>query len=44
MANTIFPSQGSKARRMKEFDENIGQLSLCIDISHLNISLLNVIS
>jgi hypothetical protein len=44
MATTNFPSQSSKARRIKEFDENIGQLSLGIDVSHLNISLFNVIS
>jgi hypothetical protein len=44
MANTNFPLQSSKARRIKEFGEGINQLSLCIDISHLNISLLNVIS
>jgi hypothetical protein len=39
-----FPPQISKARSIEGFDENISQLSLCIDISHLNISLLNVIS
>jgi hypothetical protein len=44
MANTNFPLQSSKARRIKGFGEGINQLSLCIDISHLNISLLNVIS
>jgi hypothetical protein len=44
MANTNFPSQSSKARRIKGFGEDVSQLSLCIDISHLNISLLNVIS
>jgi hypothetical protein len=44
MANTNFLSQSSKARRIKGFHENISQLSLCIDISHLNISILNVIS
>jgi hypothetical protein len=44
MANTNFPSQSNKARRVKGFDEDVSQLSLCIDISHLNISLLNVIS
>jgi hypothetical protein len=31
-------------RRIKGFGENIGQLSLGIDVSHLNISLFNVIS
>jgi hypothetical protein len=44
MANTNFPLQSSKARRIMGFGEGINQLSLCIDISHLNISLLNVIS
>jgi hypothetical protein len=41
MVNINFPSQISKARRIKRFDEDISQLSLGIDISHLNISLLN---
>jgi hypothetical protein len=31
-------------RSIKWFGENIGQLSLSIDVSHLNISLFNVIS
>jgi hypothetical protein len=44
MANTNFPPQISKARRIKEFGENISQLSLCVYVSHLNIFLLNVIS
>jgi hypothetical protein len=44
MANTNFPPQSSKARRIKEFGENISQLSIGINVSHLNISLLNVIS
>jgi hypothetical protein len=44
MANTNFPLQSSKARRIKRFGENIGQLSLGIDVSHLNISLFNMIS
>jgi hypothetical protein len=39
-----FPPQSSKARRIKEFGENISQLSLGIDVSHVNVSLLNVIS
>jgi hypothetical protein len=41
MVNINFPLQSSKARRIKRFDEDISQLSLGIDISHLNISLLN---
>jgi hypothetical protein len=44
MANTNFSPQSNKARSIKGFGENIGQLSLCINVSHLNISLLNVIS
>jgi hypothetical protein len=44
MANTIFPLQSSKVRRIKGFGEDISQLSLCINESHLNISLLNVVS
>jgi hypothetical protein len=44
MANTNFSPQSSKARRIKEFGENISQLSIGINVSHLNISLLNVIS
>jgi hypothetical protein len=46
MANTNPPPppQSSKARRIKEFGENISQPSLGIDVSHLNISLHNVIS
>jgi hypothetical protein len=44
MANTNFPPQSSKVRRIKRFGENISQLSLGIDVSHLNVSLLNVIS
>jgi hypothetical protein len=44
MTNINLPPQSSKARRIKEFGEDIGQLSLCIIISHPNVSLLNVIS
>jgi hypothetical protein len=44
MANTNFPPQSSKARRVKGFGEDVSQLSLCIDISHLNISLFYMIS
>jgi hypothetical protein len=45
MANTNSPlPQSSKARRIKVFGENISQPSLGIDVSHLNVSLLNVIS
>jgi hypothetical protein len=38
------PQQISKSRRVKGFGENVNQLSLGIDVSYLNISLLNVIS
>jgi hypothetical protein len=44
MANTNFPSQISKSRRIKGFGENVGQLSLGVYLSHLNVSLLYVIS
>jgi hypothetical protein len=44
MINTNFPPQSSKARSIKGFGENISQLSLCINVSHLNIFLLNAIS
>jgi hypothetical protein len=38
------PPQISKSRSIKGFDENISQLSLCINVSHLYVSLLNVVS
>jgi hypothetical protein len=44
MANTNFPLQISKARSIEMFGEDIGQLSHGIDVSHLNTSLLNIIS
>jgi hypothetical protein len=44
MANTNFPPQISKSRRIKGFGENIGQLSLGVHIPHLNVSLLYMIS
>jgi hypothetical protein len=44
MANTNFPPQISKSRRIKVFGENIGQLSLGVYISHLNVPLLYMIS
>jgi hypothetical protein len=44
MANTNFPPQSSKARRIKGFGENISQLCLCINISHLYVTLLNMVS
>jgi hypothetical protein len=44
MANTNFPSQISKSRRIKEFGEDIGQLSPDVYVSHLNVTFLNMIS
>jgi hypothetical protein len=44
MAKTNFHLQISKSRRMKGFDTNIGQLSLGVYVSHLNVSLLYMIS
>jgi hypothetical protein len=40
----IPPSQISKSRRIKEFGKNIGQLSLGVYVSHLNVFLLYMIS
>jgi hypothetical protein len=44
MANTNFPPQISKSRRIKGFCENVGQLSLGVYIPHLNFPLLYMIS
>jgi hypothetical protein len=44
MANTNFPPQISKPRRINGFGENVGQLSLGVYVSHLNVSLLYMIS
>jgi hypothetical protein len=44
MANTNSPPQISKSRRIKRFGENVGQLSLSVYISHLNVPLLYMIS
>jgi hypothetical protein len=44
MANTNPPPQISKSRRIEGFGENVGQLSLGVYISHLNVSLLYMIS
>jgi hypothetical protein len=38
------PLQISKSRRIMGFGENIGQLPLCVYVSHLNVSFFNVIS
>jgi hypothetical protein len=44
MANTNFPPQISKLRRIKGFGEDVGQLSLGVYIPHLNVPLLYMIS
>jgi hypothetical protein len=40
----ISPPHISKSRRIKGFGENVSQLPLCVYVSHLNVSFLNVIS
>jgi hypothetical protein len=44
MANTNFPPQISKSRRIKEFGKNVGQLSLGVYVPHINVLILYVIS
>jgi hypothetical protein len=44
MANTNFSPQSNKARSIKGFGKYISQLSLCINIFDLYVSLLNMIS
>jgi hypothetical protein len=44
MANTNVPLQISKARRIKGFGKDIGQLSLGVYVPHLNISFLYMVS
>jgi hypothetical protein len=44
MSNTNFLPQICKSRRIKGFGENISQLPLCVYVSHLKVSFLNVIS
>jgi hypothetical protein len=44
MTNTNPLPQISKLRRIKGFGENVTQLPLCVYISHLNVSLLYMIS
>jgi hypothetical protein len=39
-----FPLQISKSRRIKGFGENVGQLSLSVYVSHLNVTILYMIS
>jgi hypothetical protein len=43
MTDTKFPPQISKTRRIKGFGENVGQLSLGVYISHLNVPFLYMI-
>jgi hypothetical protein len=42
--NSPPPLQISKSRRIKGFGENVGQLSLGVYVSHLNVPLLYMIS
>jgi hypothetical protein len=44
MANTNFPLQISKSRRIKGFGEKVSHLPLYVYVSHLNVSLLYMIS
>jgi hypothetical protein len=44
MANTNFPPQIGKSRRIMEFGKNTSQLPLYVYVSHLNVSLLYKIS
>jgi hypothetical protein len=44
MANTNSPPQISKSRKIKGFGDNVGQLSLSVYVSHLNIPFLYMIS
>jgi hypothetical protein len=44
MANTQFPLQRSKMSRIKGFGENISQLPLYVNVFHLYISLLYMVS
>jgi hypothetical protein len=44
MTNTNFPQQISKARSIEGFGEDISQLPLSVYVSHLNVSLLYMIS
>jgi hypothetical protein len=44
MTNTNFPPQISKARSIERFGEDIDQLFLGVYVSHLNVSLLYMIS
>jgi hypothetical protein len=44
ISNINFSPQISKSRRIKGLGENVGQLSLGVDIPHLNVPLLYMIS
>jgi hypothetical protein len=43
-ANTNFPPQISKSRRIKGLGENVSQLSLCVYLSHLYAPILYMVS
>jgi hypothetical protein len=44
MANINFSPQISKAKSIERFGEDIGQLSIAVYVSHLNVSLLYMVS
>jgi hypothetical protein len=44
MANTNIPPQSSKARSIKRFGESINQVSLCVNVPHIDNSLFHMIS
>jgi hypothetical protein len=44
MSISKFPLQKSKTSRIKGFVKNISQLLLCLNLSHLYISLLYIVS
>jgi hypothetical protein len=44
MANTKFPPKRSKMSRIKGFGKHISQLALCVNVFHLYISLLYMVS
>jgi hypothetical protein len=44
MENTKFPLQRSKTSRIKGFGENVSQLPLYVNVFHLYISILYMIS
>jgi hypothetical protein len=44
MANTNPPPANQQSEKHRGFGEDIDQLSLCVNVSHLNVSLLYMIS